>query len=296
MKFYTFLGLLLFAALSTSCVSKKKFEASLAAKEAERLAFESKIRTLDKTIADKNVLIDTLELRYSSTMGANQVLLTTQDKLLDRIDEVQAQLENERKDKSSTTQGLNSVVSQKDNIIRDKDAQLGRIKGRITKFEEEQTQVINEFRWELEQLFAEKQSVDYTNNEIRITLEESLLFRPSQARVRTSGIQNLQKIAELMNKYPTLKLYVIGNTDNKRTRNFKDNWDYSVIRASNVVKVLTREYDLSPNRVIAAGKGEFAPKASNQTREGQAANRRIDFVILPRFDRVVKDIKKELGE
>jgi hypothetical protein len=39
----------------------------------------------------------------------------------------------------------------------------------------------------------------------------------------------------------------------------------------------------------------FSPLA-NKTREGQAANRRIDFVILPRFDRVVKDIKKELVE
>lgn len=146
----------------------------------------------------------------------------------------------------------------------------------------------------MEQLFGDKQSVDYVNDEIRITLDETLLFRPGSARVRTAGIQNLEKIAQLIEKDPTLKLTVIGNTDNKKAKNYKDNWDYSVIRAANIVKVLTKEYELPPSRVLAAGKGEFAPKASNQTPEGQAKNRRIDFVILPRFDRVVKDIKKEL--
>ena len=164
------------------------------------------------------------------------------------------------------------------------------------RFEEDQQKVLGDLSWELEQLFADKQSVNYVNSEIRITMDEALLFRPGSARVRTAGVQNLQKIADLINKYPTLKMNVIGNTDNKKAKNYKDNWDYSVIRAANVVKVLTKEYGLSPNRVLAAGKGEFAPKASNQTPEGQAKNRRIDFVIVPRFDLVVKEIKKELKE
>jgi len=171
---------------------------------------------------------------------------------------------------------------------------IAKIKANITQFEAERKVVLGKFQWQLEQLFKDKQSVQYVNDEIRITLDESLLFRPGQARVRTSGIQNLAKIAEIVKKYPTLNLNVIGNTDNNKPTNYKDNWDYSVIRASNVVKVLTKEYELPPSRVLAAGKGECAPKASNGSPEGQAANRRIDLVILPRFDRVVKAIKKDL--
>lgn len=291
---YHFIILSAVCLLNTACVSKKKYEETLTSHDVERKDLQQQMTVLQNENLKKGAQIDTLTLKYTRTKGANEALLTTQDKLLDRIDEVQEQLENERKDKSSTTQDLNSVVREKDQIIEERELELADIQGQITQFEKDQNKVLGEFSLELQQLFDDKQSVDYINSEIRITLEEDLLFRPGSARVRTVGIQNLQKIAMLMNKYPTLKLYVIGNTDNRKAKNYKDNWDYSVIRASNVVKVLTTEYQLSPSRVMAAGKGEFAPRASNETKEGQAANRRIDFVILPRFDRLIKNIKKKL--
>ena len=294
MKWQTFFGLVLMALISTSCISKKNHEAVLAQHEVEKQGFENRIAILDRQILNQGQTIDTLNLNLANKIGANAALTATQDKLLDRIDEVQAQLENEKKDKSSTSQSLSSTVREKEDIIKAREAKIASIQAKITQFEENQQKVLGEFSWQLEQSFGEKQSVDYVNDEIRITLDESLLFRPGSARVRTAGIQNLEKIANLVKNDPTLKLTVIGNTDNKKAKNYKDNWDYSVIRAANVVKVLTKEYELPPSRVLAAGKGEFAPKASNQTSEGQATNRRIDFVILPRFDRVVKDIKKEL--
>lgn len=294
MKFNSFFILVLSSLISLSCVSKKKFEARLLSHENERQEYESRIAQLDQQIIWKNQQIDTLTLMYTHTSGANEALVKTQDKLLDRIDEVQAVLDAERKDKSSTTKNLNEVVREKELLILEKEAQINQVKNTIDEFEENQKKLLTEFSSELEQLFADKQSVNFVNNEIRISLDEDLLFRPTQARIRTAGIQNLKKMAEFMNKYPTLKLYVVGNTDNKKAKNFKDNWDYSVIRASNVVKVLTDEYQVSPSRVIAAGKGEFAPKSSNETREGQIANRRIDFVILPRFDRLIKEVKKNL--
>lgn len=294
MKLQTFFGLVLMALISTSCISKKDYEAVLAQHEVKKQGFENRIAILDRQISNQGQTIDTLRLNLANKEGANTALIATQDKLLDRIDEVQAQLENEQKDKSSTSQSLNSTVREKENIIKEKEEKIASIQAKITQFEENQQKLLANFSVELAQLFGDKQSVDYVNDEIRITMDESLLFRPGSARVRTAGIQNLENIANLVKKDPTLKLTVIGNTDNKKAKNYKDNWDYSVIRASNVVKILTKEYELPPSRVLAAGKGEFAPKASNQTRKGQATNRRIDFVILPRFDRVVKEIKKEL--
>jgi len=296
MKLQTFLGIVLMALISTSCITKKNHEAVLAQHEVEKQGFENRIAILDRQILNQGQTIDSLNINLANKIGANTALTATQDKLLDRIDEVQAQLENEKKDKSSTSQSLSSTVREKEDIIKAREAKIANIQAKITQFEENQQKVLGNFSWELEQAFGEQQSVDYVNDEIRITLDAALLFRPGSARVRTAGIQNLEKIANLIKNDPTLKLTVIGNTDNKKAKNYKDNWDYSVIRASNVVKVLTKEYELPPSRVLAAGKGEFAPKASNQTPEGQAKNRRIDFVILPRFDRVVKDIKKELKE
>lgn len=296
MKLQKIVSFLILGFLVTACVSKKNYEATLAKHEVEKQGYENRIAILDRQVLDRDQQIDTLNLYLANKEGANTALMATQGNLLDRIDEVQAQLEDEKKDKSNTSQSLSSTVRAKEDIIKARDEQIAHIQQKITQFEENQQKVLGDFSWELEQAFADKQSVNYVNDEIRITLDESLLFRPGSARVRTAGVQNLEKIASLIEKDPTLKLIVIGNTDNKKAKNYKDNWDYSVIRASNVVKVLTKEYELPPSRVLAAGKGEFAPKASNQTPEGQAKNRRIDFVILPRFDRVVKDIKKELKQ
>ena len=293
MKSTTFFLLLIAAFLSVSCVSKKKFEASLAQHDLDKQSFENRISKLNGQITQRNQTIDSLRINLANREGANAALTAAQDKLLDRIDEVQDQLENSKKSNQNTSTNLSTTIQERESTIKAKEEKLALIQGIITKFEEDQKVVLGEFQWDLEQQFGDKQSVQYINDEIRITLDESLLFRPGQARVRTAGIQNLAKIAEIIKKYPTLKLNVIGNTDNRKPKNYKDNWDYSVIRASNVVKVLTQEYDLPTSRVLAAGKGEFSPKASNGTVEGQAANRRIDFVIAPRFDRVVKAIKKE---
>lgn len=292
MKPIPFLILIAFTLFTVSCVGKKKYEAALEQNEVEKQGYENRISILDRELIAKKVLIDTLSVRYAEQKGANKVLLATQDKHLDRIDEVQAQLENERKDKSSTAKDLNSEVRERDKIIKGKEEQLTQISTKIDQFEAEYQKLVSNLTWELEQTFAEKQSIEYINQEMRITFDDDLLFRPNNARVKTAGIQNLKKIADFMNSNPTLKLFVIGNTDNSKAKNYKDNWDYSAIKATNVVKVLTEEWDLSPSRVVAAGKGEFSPKASNETSEGKTANKRIEFIIRPRLDRLIKEVRE----
>ena len=97
MKWQTFFGLVLMALISTSCISKKDYEAVLAQHEVEKQEFENRITVLDRQILNQGQIIDTLNLNLANKIGANTALTATQDKLLDRIDEVQAQLENEKK-------------------------------------------------------------------------------------------------------------------------------------------------------------------------------------------------------
>ena len=59
---------------------------------------------------------------------------------------------------------------------------------------------------------------------------------------------------------------------------------------------LTDDYGVSPNRILAAGKGDSAPLASNETADGKRQNRRLDFIVTSRMDRVVRDIEKYLME
>jgi chemotaxis protein MotB len=64
----------------------------------------------------------------------------------------------------------------------------------------------------------------------------------------------------------------------------KDNWDLSVMRSTSVVRVLQKDYNINPNRLIAAGRGQYNILVSNDTPEGRATNRRTRIIILPKLD------------
>jgi chemotaxis protein MotB len=85
---------------------------------------------------------------------------------------------------------------------------------------------------------------------------------------------------------------VEGHTDNvpyKSNNGFlKDNWDLSLMRASSVLHILTEKYFVSRLQLMASGKGEFSPKATNVTPEGKAQNRRTEIILTPKIDKVMQ--------
>ena len=79
---------------------------------------------------------------------------------------------------------------------------------------------------------------------------------------------------------------VEGYTDNNpiKTACIDDNWDLSVKRATSVVRTLQTQFGLDPNKLVAAGRGEYNVLATNSTEEGRATNRRTRIIILPKLD------------
>jgi chemotaxis protein MotB len=78
------------------------------------------------------------------------------------------------------------------------------------------------------------------------------------------------------------KVTVTGHTDNVPIHRpeFPSNWDLSVKRAVNFLKVLLENKQLDPRKFSATGMGEYHPVASNDTPEGRAKNRRVEVAIL----------------
>ena len=78
------------------------------------------------------------------------------------------------------------------------------------------------------------------------------------------------------------EIRVEGHTDNVpiATPLYPSNWELSSARATTVGRYLAEHSDIAPQRIIAAGYGEFRPVAPNDTREGRARNRRVDLVVL----------------
>lgn len=73
----------------------------------------------------------------------------------------------------------------------------------------------------------------------------------------------------------------------------KDNWDLSVMRATEVVRILTQDGKLDPKRVIASGRSEYAPVATGDTPDARRKNRRTDIIITPNLNLLYKIIKTQ---
>lgn len=135
---------------------------------------------------------------------------------------------------------------------------------------------------------------DNTNIKIRtekgavyVDIADDLLFKSGKYDVTDKARGILAKIAVVLQNEPQIKFTLEGHTDNVPFNDggiLLDNWDLSVKRATSVVRILQKEYHISPTRMSAAGYGEYAPTESNNTKEGMAENRTTRIVILPQMD------------
>ncbi|MEM1214547.1 MAG: OmpA family protein [Bacteroidota bacterium] len=128
--------------------------------------------------------------------------------------------------------------------------------------------------------------VEVRGGKVHISIADRLLFSSGSARLASQSEEVLNKIALVLNDHSELDVMVEGHTDDVPMAGSctKDNWDLSVRRATTVVRTLQQDYLVAPERLIAAGRAEFAPIADNDSADGRSTNRRTEIVITPQLD------------
>ncbi|MDD4980311.1 MAG: OmpA family protein [Candidatus Omnitrophica bacterium] len=134
-----------------------------------------------------------------------------------------------------------------------------------------------------------------------ITVVGDVLFDSGKAKVRNEAYTILDKVATVLNEnVPELNVGIEGHTDNQPIRfsSWKSNWELSTARALSVLHYLVEEKGVVPERISAMGYGEYRPVASNDTREGRQANRRVEIVILPQLTKAkeAEVIREDKGQ
>jgi chemotaxis protein MotB len=114
-----------------------------------------------------------------------------------------------------------------------------------------------------------------------ISLGEGGFFDSGSDQLKPEGRALLDSLAESL-LAASNQVRVEGHTDTVpiRTARFPSNWELSTARATTIVSYLVSRFGFSPEKLSAAGYGEFRPIASNDTDEGRARNRRVDVVVL----------------
>lgn len=132
---------------------------------------------------------------------------------------------------------------------------------------------------ELRQQLPGNVGIVNTGSQLVVTVPQDLLFAFDSAAVSANQQANLRTVAASLNRYPDTTVNVIGHTDNTGAASY--NQSLSERRANAVASVLIGA-GVSASRVVAVGRGENQPIASNLTAEGRQQNRRVEIIITPR--------------
>lgn len=118
--------------------------------------------------------------------------------------------------------------------------------------------------------------VERVGEGIVVEFSDKVLFETAKADLGPSAENTLNKLTRILDKYPDTNLEIDGHTDSKGTESY--NQDLSVRRAQSVANYLTGS-NISRSRITTKGYGEMQPKYSNETEDGRAGNRRVEFQI-----------------
>jgi chemotaxis protein MotB len=210
---------------------------------------------------------------------------------------------------------LNSQVASKDQQIAEKDKLIGQLKEeniqaskeaaacRLAEQElkqkvanlnaalAEQGTSLEQIRKNAEEALAKFDDagadVYYKNGLVYISLQDKLLFPSGSVTLNKDGVDALKIVADVVQDYPKVKIYVVGNTDTDGVgKGYKDNWSLSTERANTVVRIFRDKYGIDPGRLTAAGRSKYNPVIENTTAENKARNRRTEIILNPDLSRL----------
>lgn len=119
-------------------------------------------------------------------------------------------------------------------------------------------------------------NVERVGEGIVVELSSSILFGFDSSELSAEARSNLDKMVSVFQTYPDTNIEIQGHTDSKGSENY--NQKLSERRASAVTNYIMGK-GIPSSRLTIVGYGENAPKYTNDTEEGRAKNRRVEFMI-----------------
>ncbi|PCI43458.1 MAG: flagellar motor protein MotB [Proteobacteria bacterium] len=137
-----------------------------------------------------------------------------------------------------------------------------------------------------QQLASERRSnqieVERLKNEnLKITMNSEVSFDFNSSALKPAFTRTLDKVANILQRYPRSSIRIIGHTDNVGSSAY--NQRLSEDRA-NAVAWSLEDAGLNPQRVSTEGRGESQPRVSNDSEAGRQLNRRVEMLIIPDKD------------
>ncbi len=245
--------------------------------KAERDDLQGKYNAAQANYENIKDSYDALEKNSSAAIAANS---KKNRELLGKLEEKERALAAERTRLDKLQRDLDSRsqrVNELEGLIAAKDAKMRALKTAISKA--------------LRNFEGKGLTVEERNGKVYISMENKLLFESGSWAVGVQGQKAVKQLGKVLGQNTDIAVLIEGHTDDDPytgNAQLSGNWDLSTKRATAIVNILLQNKQIDPQNLTAAGRGEFAPVASNETNEGKSKNRRIEVILTPKLDEISK--------
>ncbi|MCE2847113.1 MAG: OmpA family protein [Sphingobacteriales bacterium] len=250
----------------------------------------TELRTLRNDYDKIRTAYETL-LRDGPQSSANAEATRTLIRDLQRTQEQLQRKEDELDAKESLLRIREDSLSRMSNDLRSKNRRLSELEQMLAAKDSAVKSLRNSVSAALLGYKDKGLSVEMKNGKVYVMMEERLLFASGSTVVDAKGVDALRDLGKVLEKNSDISILIEGHTDNvpmNGSGEIRDNWDLSVMRATSVVKILLGNSKISASRLTAAGRGEHMPTDKANTAEARKKNRRIEVILTPKLDDILK--------
>ena len=269
--------------VTTSCVSKKKYaELEARNKQTEDLLNTATVK-LNMCLDEKNNLTYKLE----SLKNQNDLLKENNQQLINNMGNLT----------TLTQKGAENLEKSLESL-REKDLTIKNLRDAVTRRDSVNLALVQSLKGVLGNLDDQDVDVKVEKGVVFINISDKMLFSSGSYTISKNAKNVLEKVAKVVKNKPDFEFMVEGHTDNVniKTGCIRDNWDLSVMRATEIVRVLQKDFGIAPERMTAAGRSYYVPLASNGDANGRAQNRRTRIVVLPKLDQFYTMIEEGMKD
>ena len=283
---------ILIALCLTSCVSNRVFndlESRYAQLKDNYNRQTKSIETLNAEIKDLTKKFVALEETFQETEDSLNQKQQKLEQLESSLDLLKQNSETALKERIAENEALMEKIAERENELANRMARVDELEGLITRQQEAMRNLKEKLSDALLNFEDKGLTVEARDGKVYVSMENKLLFKSGSWTVGADGRLAIEELGNVLADNPDIAILIEGHTDNipySGKGPLKGNWDLSTKRATAIVNQLLENPNILPQNLTAAGRGEYLPIAPNSTREGRAANRRIEVVLSPQLDEI----------
>lgn len=252
----------------------------------EAIAERDKLRN-DYAATKSN--LDNLKASYDALEKNSSAAITKNSK---KNRELLAQLEAKEQALTAESERLNRLK----NALEERSSRIAELENVIASKDAAMTQLKNAISRALTDFEGKGLTVEQRGGNVYVSMENKLLFQSGSWAVGTDGKTAVRSLGNVLAENPDIAVLIEGHTDDvpySGNSILTSNWDLSTKRATAIVNILRENTAINPENLTAAGRGQHAPIASNDTEEGKAKNRRIEIILTPKLDELTRLLNEQ---